>query len=125
MLFYMNNFNKRKKKKMKNRFLGICVLGSMFLLSGCGQPNSKNMGPGDEAYSCGVFSVILDKHKNAVTVSVWSAPTARVPINRNGYFKYGNSTKRFFKRGGKYYFNPDTSSNVRDSLQLISCKRVK
>ena len=111
---------------MKNRFLGICVLSSIFLLSGCGQPDSiKNMGPNDKAYSCGVYSIILNKHKNAVTVSVWSAPTARVPINRNGYFKYGNSTKRFFKRSGKYYFNPNTSSNVRDSLQLIGCERVK
>ena len=110
---------------MKNRFLGICVLGSIFLLSGCGQPNSKNIGPGDEAYSCGVYSVILDKHKNAVTVDVWSNSPKRVSINRNGYFYYVNGTMRFFKRGGKYYLNPNTASNVRDSLQLIGCKRVK
>ena len=109
---------------MKNRFLGICVLGSMFLLSGCGQPDSlKNMGPNDEAYSCGVYSIIL--HKGSVTVSVWSAPTARVPINRNGYFYYVNSTNRFFKKGGKYYFDPDTASNVKDSIRLIGCKRIK
>jgi len=114
---------------MKNRFLGICVLGSMLLFSGCGQPNTKNMEPNDEAYSCGVFSVILHKgrHKGTITLDVWSAPTERISISRDGYFraKYGKHQQRFFKKGGKYYFNPNTASDVRDSLQLINCKRVK
>ena len=109
---------------MKKKFLGICVLGSMLLLSGCGQPKSfSNMGPNDEAYSCGVYSIV--KHKSTVTASVWSLPTARVPISSSGYFNYGDDPKRFFKKNGKYYFNPNTRSNVRKSLQLTTCKRIK
>jgi len=104
---------------MKKRFVGICVLSSMFLISGCGQPDTSNMGSNDEAYSCGVWSIILHKdHRTVygvketgerdefgklkykdtkkqlagkVTIDFWGGPKETVDIDTNGYFRYGSA----------------------------------
>jgi len=87
-------------------------------------PQTNGAGQNDAKYSCGLWTFIL--HKDTITVDIWAAPTRTVPINRGGYFTFNSDKrKRFFKSGGKYYFNPNTTGRqFKPSLQWISCERV-
>ena len=96
---------------MKKKFVGICVVGAMFLINGCGAgPDMSRVKPGDEVYTCGVYTVIL--HRDSKTVHGVKETGYR---DNTGFLTYKSTRKRVkgtieFGAWGhydRYYLNTD------------------
>lgn len=139
---------------MKKTILNVVAIGSLAVLTGCSQPDSKKTyAANQKVYSCGAYEVILESRNRTVygtkvtgrdtngllkfkdtskrvsgsiTIDSWAMKPYTTDINGNGSFRMDNKEMwSFGKINGEYLLCQSRSCSDKSLFNRISCKRIR
>lgn len=139
---------------MKKTILNVVAIGSLVVLTGCSQPDSKKTyAANQKVYSCGAYEVILEsgnrtvqgtkatgrdangllkfkdtskKVSGSLIIDSWAMEPYRTYLNSNGSFRMkSGETWSFGKINGEYLLCQSRSCSDKSLFNRMSCKRIR